>query len=187
MYTMKKFITVTVLTLTFAALVAAQQRDEWIKYSSAEGRYTVSLPAQPRTSTQEAASADNQKLTQYLASVVEPGDIVFLVGYFDSLPGTIFSVDAAREGVLRQSKGTLVSDTTISLAGYPGKEIKVLTTPAQAGAKAGEAVEYLAQVRFYEVDKRVYVVQFIAPKSLQSDGLSAKAARFFDSFQVVKN
>ncbi len=182
MYPMKKFIAATMLTLTLATLAAAQQSSpEWIKYSSAEGRYTVLLPAQPKTSTQEAASADGQKLTQYLASVIEPGDIVFLIGYFDVNPGTLFSLDAARDGVLKTSNGTMISETAISLTGHPGKEVKFSTTPAKAG------VEYVVQVRYYDTGKRIYVVQFIAPKSLQSKSLSAKAAKYFDSFQVEKN
>ena len=189
---MRKYFAATLLVLISASLtLSVQKPDEWIKYTSPEGRYSVSLPAQPTLGTQEATTADGQKFPQYLASVVEPGDVAFMVGYFDKVPGTIFSADAARDGMVKRIDGTLISEAAISLGGYPGRELKVLTTPAPeppaAGAKPAEAVEYIVRARFYEADKRVYVLQLIFPKSLDNDALAAKATKYFDSFQVVKN
>jgi len=189
---MKKCVAGIWLLLMSASLaVGIQRAGEWIKYSSPEGRYSVSLPAEPKLATQEATTADGQKFAQYLASVVELGDVVFIVGYFETVPGTIFSADAARDGMVKQINGTLISETAISLGGYPGRELKVLTTPAPAqpaeGTKPAEGVEYMVRARFYEVEKRVYVLQFILPKSLEGDALNSKATKYFDSFQVVKN
>lgn len=187
----KYFAAILLLLLSASLALGIQKPDEWIKYSSPDGRFTVSLPAQPNLSTQEATTADGQKFQQYLASVVESGDVGFVTGYFDSVPGTIFSADAARDGMVKRINGTLISETAISLGGYPGRELKVLTKPAPAesvpGAKPGEAVEYIVRARFYEVDKRVYVLQVIFPKSLESEATLAKATKYFDSFQVVKN
>jgi hypothetical protein len=188
---MTKFIFAILLLLISASFgLSIQKPDEWIKYNSPEGRYTVSLPAQPNLSTQEATSADGQKFPQYLASVVEPGDVVFLTGYFDNAPGTIFSADAARDGMVSRINGTLISENAISLGEYPVRELKVLAKPAapqSAEVAKPDAVEYIVRARFYEVDKRVYVLQMIFPKSLESEALNAKAAKYFDSFQVVKN
>lgn len=39
--------------------------------------------------------------------------------------------------------------------------------------------------RFYDIDRRVYVIQFISLKSAEP-GVDEKAARYFDSFQVVR-
>jgi hypothetical protein len=79
----------------------------------------------------------------------------------------------------------------ISLGGFPGRELKVLAKPAPKqpaeGAKPAHGVEYTVRARFYEVDKRVYVLQLISPKALDSEALTAKATKYFDSFQVVKN
>jgi hypothetical protein len=187
----KYFAAILLLPMSASLALSIQKPDEWIKYTSPEGRYSVSLPAQPNLSTQEATAADGQKFPQYLASVVEPGDVAFMIGYFDSVPGTIFSADAARDGMVKRVNGTLISETAISLGGYPGRELKVLTTPAPAqpaeGEKPAEAIEYIVRARFYEAGKRVYVLQFIFPKSLEGDALAAKATKYFDSFQVVKN
>jgi len=189
---MRKCSAAILLLLMSASLaLSLQKRDEWVKYTSSEGRYSVSLPAQPSLTTQEATTADGQKFPQYLASVVEPGDIAFMIGYFDNVPGTIFSADAARDGMVKRINGTLISETAISLGGFPGRELKVLAKPAPEqpaeGAKPADGVEYTVRARFYEVDKRVYVLQLISPKALDSEALTAKATKYFDSFQVVKN
>jgi hypothetical protein len=189
---MRKYFAAILLLLMSASLaLSIQKPDEWIKYTSPEGGYSVSLPAQPTLRTQEATTTDGQKFTQYLAAVVEPGDVVYMVGYFDNVPGMIFSADGARDGVLKQTNGTLISETAISLGGYPGRELKVSTKPAlpqpAEGATPAEAVEYIVRVRFYEADKRIYALQIIFPKSLENEALAAKAAKYFDSFQVVKN
>jgi hypothetical protein len=189
---MRKYLAVILLLLLSASLaLSIQKPDVWIKYTSPEGRYTVLLPAQPSLTTQEATAATGDKFPQYLASVVQPGDVAFIIGYFDSVPGSIFSADAARDGMVERINGTLISETAISLAGYPGRELKVLAKPAPqqpaGGAKAADGVEYTVRARFYEVDKRVYVLQLISPRSLDSEALAAKATKYFDSFQVVKN
>jgi hypothetical protein len=188
---MKKRAGGILLLLISASIALGMQDSGWIKYTSPEGRYIVSLPAQPSVSQQEATTADGEKFPQYLASVIEPGDVAYMVGYFDAVPGTIFSSDAARDGMVKKINGTLISETTISLGGYPGRELRVLAKPTAAqpaeGTKPANLVEYVVRARFYEADKRIYVLQFIFPKSLESDAVAAKAAKYFDSFQVVKN
>jgi hypothetical protein len=188
---MRKYFAAILLLLMSASLaLSIQKPDEWIKYTSPEGRYSVSLPAQPKLNMQEATTADGQRVPIYRASVDEPG-VTFMTGYFDSVSGTTFSADAARDAMVKRINGTLISESAISLGGYPGRELKVLTklVPVQAaeGAKPAEAIECVVRARFYEADKRVYVLQFIFPKSLDSDALAAKATKYFDSFQVVKN
>lgn len=189
---MRKYFAALLLLLISASLALCFQKlGEWIKYTSPEGRYIVSLPAQPNLTTQQASTADGQKFSQHLASVTEPGDVAFVIGYFDSVPGTIFSADAARDGMVKKINGTLISDSAISLSGYPGRELKVVTKPASAEpageVKDGAAVEYMVHARFYEADKRVYVLQFIFPRRLESEALVGKATKYFESFQVVKN
>ena len=179
---MRKYFAAVLLLLVSASLVLSIQKSgEWIKYTSPEGRYSVSLPAQPKLTMQEATAADGQKFPQYLASVIEPGDVAFTIGYFDSVPGTIFSAQAARDGIVKRINGTLISESAISLSGYPGREFKILMKPARA--RPADAT-YVVRARLYEADKRVYLLQFIFPQSLESDALAAKAVKYFDSFQL---
>lgn len=175
---MRKAALSIALLLFIASLALAVQDSAWITYNSAEGRYNVSLPAEPKLSTQESATADGQKFLQYMASV-QHSDAIYQIGYFDHLPGTTFSADRARDGMVSAVKGTLVSERTISLSGYPGRELKV-------SAKF-ETTEYVLLAKFWDTPSRVYVVQVVYPKSGESEAMNAKAAKYFDSFQILKN
>jgi hypothetical protein len=176
----KCVIGMLVLLVSAPLALSIQNSSEWIKYTSAEGRYVVSIPGPPKISTQEATTATGEKFPQYLASVAEPGDIAYVIGYFDFLPGTVFSADAARDGMVQKLNGTLLSENAIILGSYSGRELKVL-------AKTSEGKEYILRARFYEAEKRVYVLQFIIPKTLESEELVGRGTRYLDSFQVVKN
>ncbi|HXL81367.1 MAG TPA: hypothetical protein VN951_10875 [Pyrinomonadaceae bacterium] len=163
--------------LICAVVALGVQNSTWINYNSTEGRYTISLPAQPKVSTQESATADGQKFPQYMATVNDQ-DAIYLVGYFDHVPGTIFSADSARDGMVAAVKGTLVSERIISLSGYPGRELKV-------GTKSDNN-EYVILAKFWDTENRVYVLQIVFPESVDSESINIKAAKYFDSFQIVK-
>ena len=181
---MRKYLAaILVLLMTASIALCVQKVGEWIKYTSPEGRYIVSLPTQPKLSTQEAATANGEKFPQFMASVIEP-EIAFFVSYFDFVPGTIFSADAARDGMVKAVNGTLISESAITLGGYPGRELKVVTRGKEPAAAT---VEYMVHARLYEAGKRVYVLQFIFPRRLEGEALAGKATKYFDSFQVLKN
>lgn len=188
---MRKCVAASILLFVTASLTFSVQNNDWLTYTSAEGRYSVSLPAKPTLSTQDATTADGLKFVQYLAMVVGTDDVAFLVCHFDGLPGTVFSADAARDGMVKRINGTLISESAISLQGFPGRELKVLTTPATPppaeGAKPAEPVDYIVRARFYEADKRIYILQIIFPKSLDNEETAAKASKYFESFQIVKD
>lgn len=178
---MKKCVIATLFILLSApGALSIQNSTEWIKYTSLEGRYTVSLPAQPKVSTQQATTADGEKFPQYLAAVIEPSDVAYMTGYFDYVPGTVFSADAARDGMVQRVNGTLISEKSISLGAYPGRDLKVL-------ARAPGGSEYIVRARLYEAEKRVYILQFVVPKALDSEEMSGKGVKYLDSFQVIKN
>jgi len=163
--------------LICAAVALGVQNSNWINYKSAEGRYSISLPAQPKLSTQESATADGQKFPQYMATIRDQ-DAIYLVGYFDHVPGTIFAADRARDGMVAAVKGTLVSERTISLSGYPGRELKV--------AAKSESTDYIILAKFWDTENRVYVLQVVYPKSDEGESINTRAAQYFDSFQVLK-
>jgi hypothetical protein len=167
-----------VLLLVFSPVLtfAIQHSGEWIKYNSKEGGYTVLLPGQPSVDSQEATSASGEKFTQYKATV-SSGKVIYMIGYFDYPPGTVFDFDAARDRMMDGVKATLLGERSMSVGGAPGREIRLLMKIS------GD--DYLMVARFYDVDQRVYVIQFIAPKSDEAR-VEEKAARYFDSFQVVK-
>jgi hypothetical protein len=175
---MKRVSAILLLLMSGALAFGGQSSSEWVRYTSPEGRYHVLVPTQPKLSTQEASAASGEKFTQYFASASEL-NAFFLIGYFDYVPAMTFSLDKARDGMVEAVKGTLLSESAISLGGSPGREMKV-------SAKGSDGNEYLFRVRAYDVDKRVYVLQFITQRSADDTASAEEATRYFDSFQVMK-
>jgi hypothetical protein len=181
-----KRLLVTLFVLFASASVAFSQEHSrkdnpppsavWINYTSAEGRYSVSLPNQPKISSQEAQNSEGLKFTQHLASAYSEGTMC-LIGYFDIGDTVVYSLEKGRDGMVSTVKGTLVSEQPVTLNGHPGIEIKI-------GWKNSGA-DYLTQARIYAVNKRVYIVQFLTlgPDTPQSQVASAR--RYFDSFSVT--
>lgn len=176
---MKEF-TAAVLLVTIVATLAfgVQKPDDWIKYTSTEGRYTVSLVAQPKVTSQESNNSEGLKFTQYMASVGN-GASYYMVAYFDLDPGVTYSLEKARDGMLKAVNGTLVSEGPINLDGNSGRELLASVT--------ADGLDYLVSARVYHVDSRVYILQFLRAKSVDDKASAANGAKFFDSFQLVKN
>jgi hypothetical protein len=183
----KLFATAMLLLLSTSVAFSGQQPVNWIAYSSPEGRYQVSLPQQPKVSRQESTTADGEKFPQYLTTVTEADGLIFMIGYFDVVPGTAFSADVARDAMVKTASGRLLGENAITLGGFPGRDLNIalkISTSSTAGESASQ-IDYLDRARIYEAGKRIYILQAIFPKSLESD-VNSRITRFFDSFQVVK-
>ncbi len=172
---MKRAITIVFVLLAFAVSGVAQNTKEWVKYTSVEGRYSASMPSEPKISQQESTTADGIKSPQYLATSVD-GKGVFVIGYFDYAAPATFSFEKARDGMVSAVKGSLISEDSISLGGSAGRQLNV-------SASLGN-VAYLVRARFYDVGGRVYVLQYIFQKDEYGSAIQAKANKFFDSFSV---
>ena len=174
---MKIKILAAFLMLTVAALANGfQSSTEWVKYTSEEGRYSVLIPQQPKLSSQEVPAPGGKKFTQYMAQAGD-ADSFYIVGHFDYAPDMVFSLDKARDGMLNAVKGTLLKEEAISLGGSSGKELKI--------SSKNEGFDLLLRIRFYQIGRRIYVLQHIFQKSSESPALAVKTTRFFDSFKVV--
>ena len=175
---MKKFTTaILILLMGATSALSVQKPAEWIRHVSSEGRYSVLMPAAPTVGTQESTTPEGTKFTQYKATLGDASG-VYLVGYFDHVPGTTFLLEKARDGMIEAIKGTLLNDSAISLEDSPGRELRIAAT--------ADGIEFLLRAKFYYVGKRVYVLQFIVPKSSDNATAAANATRFFDSFQLTK-
>jgi hypothetical protein len=183
----KSFIAILLLLLGTSLAFSVQQPANWITYTSPEGRYSVSLPTEPKVTTQESTTADGEKFPQYLATA-GGADGTFMIGYFEIASGSEFSAIGARDSMVKIIGGRLMGDNAISLGGYPGHDFKIaLKLPlAPASGEVPPQTDYVDRARIYEVGKRVYILQAIFPKSLETDA-NINVTRFFDSFQLVKN
>jgi hypothetical protein len=174
---MRKAAGILLILFGPALTPGVQHSDDWFKYDSKEGRYSVLLPKEPTLSTETTTAATGEKLPQYVALSME-GDDVFYVSYSDLLTDMTFSFDSARDGMLAAAKGTLISESSISLNSAPGRELRVLI-------KGPNGEEYFDRVRFYNVGMRIYLLQYFFARSGDGSALvTAKAEKFFDSFKV---
>jgi hypothetical protein len=173
-----KGIAIVILVLISTGIgFSFQGSGEWTEYNSSKGRYSVLVPGEPRLSRQEIVTLSGKKITQYRATASEANFAVF-VGYYDYASTMKYSLNQAR-GSIVASLGTLLTESEISLEGHPGVEMNL-------SAKGPDGTEFLVRVRIYDVDRRVYVLQFIIPRSEDNNVSAERASRYFDSFQIKK-
>jgi len=149
---------------------------KWFSYTSPEGRYIVFFSEQPKLTSQNITAASGDNLVQYMASAsVNTG--VLMVGYFDYPSNVVFSLDEARNGMVKSLQGTLVEEQSISLGGAPGRSLKI-------AARTETGFDFMDRARFYDVNRRIYVLQCLFPKSDDNESAAQTCEQFFDSFRV---
>jgi hypothetical protein len=152
---------------------------KWFTYTSPEGRYSVSLAEPPKLSTQSSNAASGDTFMQYMAGAsADPAYL--MVGYFDYPPTNVFSLDAARDGMVNSIHGNLLTEESISLGGTPGRAIKI-------AGKTDAGIDFIDRARFYDVNRRIYILQCLVPVSNEGSGATQICDQFFDSFRVKTN
>lgn len=149
---------------------------EWVKYTSAEGRYSVLMPQQPSLKSQEATAATGETFTQYMAQTSD-ADSYYMLSYFDYTTNMAFSLDKGRDGMVTAVNGTLLSEQAITLGGQPGRDIKVSAT--------NSGIALIIRARIYNIGTRVYVLQHMFTKATDTTANAAKTTKFFDSFKLT--
>jgi hypothetical protein len=175
---MRRTFAVLLVLLVSAFVATAQVNTEWIKYASAEGRYSVSLPQPPTLSTRDSTTASGERVPQFVAMSGD-GNGGFRVSYYDYRRSMTFSLDEARDSMVTNLHATLLGEDQISLGGSPGKQLKFL-------AKADNGLEFLNRARLYNVSRRIYVLQCIFLKAEDGPAVMDKCEKFFDSFKVQR-
>lgn len=175
---MRKALGIVLSMLVASIAVTAQTvaTTKWIEYKSADGGYSVMLPAQPTLTRQDAKDASGKPLDQYLATASEAG-ATMMIGYFDYV-GT-YSFDKGRDGLIAKINGKLVSEAEIKLGTLAGRSVI-----ADASASG---YDFRTYVRFYDTGRRVYVVQFLVLKTDDTAAQATRRARYLDSFKILTN
>ncbi len=155
-------------------IVAADLPEGWVAIKAANLGYQVSMPKPERKAFQDIGPDDKPVhislyrgtvgRTSYIVSVSE-----FSKSYLSQPVKVIF--DNARDGSLKRSGGTLVSEKEIKFNTIPGRETVV---------KAKEAGYVKARIYVYNL--RQYSIMLAGEKE---DDLESKEAKlFFDSFEL---
>jgi hypothetical protein len=160
----------------------AQKDANWIRYNSTEGRYSVLFPGKPELTKEDAPARTGEKLAEYFAICTDPDggeDVVYMTAYFDLAPNMGYSFDESRDGMLKAANATLQSEKKIQIGGYEAREIKA------SGSRGGK--DFVLIARFVLVDKRVYLIEFVYPKTFEAARAAEKGAKFFDSFALTNS
>jgi len=161
------------MTATFTG--GFQRSPEWVTHTSAEGRYSVLFPEQPKLTTQELTGPTEQKYTQYEAGSQDSGGR-YKIKHFEHPATLVYSLAKIRENL--KAVGELLSTNEITVAGAPGFESRFLI-------KGDPGDEYLMRVRVFIIQRRVYTLTHFVNKRVDSPAVAEKADKFFNSFKVV--
>jgi hypothetical protein len=179
-----RVVAAALLILAMGAAVACgpKKPSEFTTYNSPEGRYSVFFPGKPELSTDQVPARTGEKLAEHFAICTDPDggeNVVYMVAYFDEGPSMGFSFDESRDGLLKAANATLQSEKTIQLDAYEGREIRAFANRS--------GIDFDLQARIILVEKRVYIVEFLFPKTFESAQSAEKSKKFFDSFTLTSS
>ena len=180
---MKRKILFIFLILGIAGFVNGQT-DEWIDYSSDNGKFSVLFPNQPTPSTSESEGQPKDARTgKTLAKKVrftyndvtsKTEQTFYLVGWVDYEAGFNFDtkaeLDANRDNFINGAGATLVSEKPIKLGTNPGLEF-VAKSNSNADIKG----------RIYIIGRRPYILVAMTVGKNQDD-----IEKFLDSFKLSR-
>lgn len=157
---------------------ATQQQVEWPKLETTEGRFRAIMPAKAERSVSDVPSANGKIPVYTFSSSNKTGS--FMLSYAD-YPNAASSpaheqevLDAVRDGVLKGIEGVLVSESKLTLNGYPGREMKA--------TRMVEGSEMIFSWRLFLVGNRLYQ---LAVGTTKADSESPDIKKFFTSFELV--
>jgi hypothetical protein len=161
------------LVIVLAAVAAGAG---WNEFVSKEGRFAITMPAEPAHNAQTVQS-DAGPIAMHMYSAENSG-MVFFVAYADYPAEQVAAasaarfLDGARDGAVNNMKGTLLAETAIKQDRFPGRELKIASGDGSM----------VIRVRLFMVDARLLQVLVISPTASVDDKL---IDRFFASLRLL--
>jgi len=147
----------------------------WSEYRPPGVGFRLEMPAQWQTSSQDVPT-DLGKIAMHMATV-DMGTKAYMAihstfpqSHIDRTPAELL-LDNARDGAVKNVKGTLLSEQKIKLGGYPGRHIVVNTKDNR-----------IAQ-RFVLYGNKLIQAIYVGAAGEETQ---PNAVRFFNSFAVVQ-
>ena len=146
----------------------------WREFAIPAGRFKVLMPGVPKTSRQTIPTdIGNVAATRY--TVTDAANVTYDVllndypeaGLTRASPHKL--LDGARDGLMYQTKGRMMSDKRFTLAGFPGRDLEI------TGANGSHY-----RVRLVWVGSRLYQIMTVTPGKPRPD-----SNLFFESFQIT--
>ena len=170
-----------IFLLVAVCIICGCSRHEWKEFSSAKGKFSVLMPGDPQEQHQVVNTAVGP-IDLYMYTI-DSGSIAYIVGYSDypedfiknSEPKKI--LDGAREGAVRNIKGTLVASREITLEGHPGMEFAF-----DVPKRPEFPYDGIGRSHMFLVGNRLYQCMVIGKKSSSVE----EVTKFVDSFRLSK-
>jgi hypothetical protein len=145
--------TVLLALLVFSAMPNTQQWTQWQEFSSVEGRFSASMPVQPRSRALRTETATGVVFTQMVSATDEELN-EFMVAWTEYRQDKVDqranekTYDKVRDGLMTANGGgRVLSESTTALDGYPGRFVRFETSDGRTvTARFG-----FIKNRFYQV------------------------------------
>ncbi len=165
------FIVVYLIIHTFTS---GDKLPPFKEFRSAEGRFTVLMPGEPKRQTQNADTPVGKvEMVMFTAGTNKIGCAVSYADYPEQMVNSTDPqklLDGATNGAVANVKGKLVSESKMSFNGLPARNI-VIEIPNKAFITA----------RLILNGPRFYQLMFIAPTQKDHE---QDISKFLDSFQI---
>ena len=167
------------LVLVCAALLACTSELDWRELSVPEGRFVVLLPGKARREARALDTAAGALTMTMYAFNLKRGTMG--VAYTDYPAAALAAehrreqMDAARDALLRNIQGGVLSEEDVAIAGFPGRQVYAEGRVGADGA--------LLKARFVVVGNRLYQIAYVGAK----DGIAmADVDMFLTSFGLLE-
>jgi hypothetical protein len=166
-----------ICVLAFIAILSSCQKPEWVVVSPGDGASSISMPGSPKEATQKVNTPAGD--IDVHTFIFEQSEVAYSIIYSDFPDALIASrdtekmLDGARDGAISSVKGTLTAETKITLAEFPGRELKIEAPDGK----------HTVVSRVYLVKNRLYQVAVATPKDAS---VGDDVAKFFSSFKLLR-
>jgi hypothetical protein len=176
----KKTIAISLMILFLNGMgLAFQERVEWPTLSSPEGRFSAVMPEKPQTNVRDVDTTVGKLALYTFGASNNIGQ--YMISYAD-YPNEASGdtqreavLDGVRGGVLKGLAAELVSETRITLNGYPGRELRA--------RKMSDGSELVFTWRTFLVGRRLFQLGVATSKV---DAESPDIQKFLTSFELSK-
>jgi hypothetical protein len=165
------------LILLCATFAYAQEGDQWVKFSSPEGRFSMLVPHTPKY--EMIPNGDPKESPNHRYQDLEAG-YGFICEYADIDVGegvTASMLDQTRDALLSGAKGTKLGEKEMKIEGYSAREIEMsfADVPGVTGT-----------TRFFIAGNRFYSLSFVRRNDLDAATMADISNKFFSSFRLLR-
>ena len=156
---------------------------DWYLFDATD--FSIEFPKKPNASNQNVSSAIGElKMDIFMYDASKDGDANFVYGLITSeYPDSLINSEKTAilptffrnsvDGAVKNVQGKILSEKTIDINGFPGREVNI-------DYQNGVAI---IKMRLYLVHNKMYVLQTITETSKVNN---ADAIKFHDSFKLKK-